>query len=147
MKSIARQRSEIADFQAEHFDQDELLGHVSLISLLCFSSSPLRSDGSILRTSHLKTCFATNSFASKEPAFNPPPLLLYELSCSNGSSRALRVMFKVHCASAQRNRSEQSIGPCLRPQIMEIFNFSSCEQIYPAGDLRAEHFNQYKLLG
>ena len=133
MKSIARQRSEIAsepsigpclrpqimeistfssceeiyhpaDLRVEHFDQDELLGHVSLISLLCYSSSSLRSDGSISRTSHLKTCFAINSFAFKEPAFNPPPLLLYELSCSNGSSRALRVMCEVHCASAQRNR-------------------------------------------
>ena len=81
-----------ADLRAEHFDQDELLGQFSLISLLCFSSSSLRSDGSISCTSHLKTCFAINSFAFKEPAFNPPPLLLYELNCSNGSSRALRVI-------------------------------------------------------
>ena len=105
MKSIARQRSEIAsepsigpcllpkiieipifssydeiyssaDLRVLHFDQDGLLGHVSLISLLCYSSSSLRSDGSISRTSHLKTCFAINMFAFKEPVFNPPPLLL-----------------------------------------------------------------------
>ena len=121
MKSIARQRSEIAsepsigpclrpqimeipifssyveiysaaDLRAEHFDQYKLLGHVSLIYLLCYSSSSLRSDGSISRTFQLKTCFATNMFAFKEPAFNPPPLILYELSCSNGSSRSLRVI-------------------------------------------------------
>ena len=132
-KSIARQRSEIAsersiwpclrpsfkenstfsscdkifaplDLWLQNFIEHLAWWKSSLVYLLCFLKVWFRSDEPILSTSHLKTYFATHSFDHNGPAFNPPPLLLYELSCSYGSSRALRVMCEVHCASAQRNR-------------------------------------------
>ena len=133
MKSIARQRSEIAsepsigpclrpqimeiptfssydeiyspaDLRPQNFVEHPAWWKSSLVYLLCFLKVWFTSDEPILSTSHLKTYFATHSFDHNGPAFNPPPLLLYELSCSNGSSRALRVMCEVHCASTQRNR-------------------------------------------
>ena len=81
----------------------ELLGKLSLIPLLCSLRFSSRSDVKILSTSHLKIRVAINMFNHNGRAFDPPPLLLYELSCSNGSSKALRVMCEIHCASAQRN--------------------------------------------
>ena len=91
------------DLRNRDVGSPELLGKLSLIPEVCSLQVSSKSDRWILSTSHLKTRVAINMFDHNGPAFNPPPLLLYEPSCSNGSSRALRVMCEVHCASAQRN--------------------------------------------
>ena len=73
---------------------------------------PLLTWRRVLRTtSHLKTYFATHSFDHNTPAFNPPPLLLYELSCSNGSRGALRVIAKSPlCVSAAKSLLNRPSG-------------------------------------
>ena len=52
---------------------------------VCYSSPSLRSDGSVLSISKLKTPFATNMFALQGGPVFPVALLLYELWLLEGS--------------------------------------------------------------
>ena len=70
----------------------ELLGQLSLMYLMCSLRILSRSDRWILSTYYLKPVLATHSFDPHDLPSSPVALLLYELSCSKGISRALRVI-------------------------------------------------------
>ena len=82
-------------------ESPELLAEPCLILLVGSLAIWLQTNEWILSTSRLNHLFAIDSFGLRPLPFTPVALLLYELSFSYGSSGALRVIAKYHCASAR----------------------------------------------
>ena len=79
----------------------ELLAEPCLTPLVGSLATSLQTNLWILSTSCLKHPRATQSFGLRGSCLPPVALLLYELSFTNGSRVALRVIAKYHCASAR----------------------------------------------
>ena len=111
-------------------------------------SHPLRLSTFCQQTTHCHDLICTNKGA-KWPRPAPPGIsqtrnqkvskwswdhpniiiyFFYELGCSKGSRKALRVMSRSIARQRSDFASEGSIGPCLRPPFKEIPTFSSCEK-------------------
>ena len=89
------------DLEIRDVGSPELLAEPCLISLVGSLAISFNSDERILSTSCLKHPRAINSFGLRGGCLPPVALLLYELSFTNGSRVALRVIAKYHCASAR----------------------------------------------
>ena len=89
------------DLRIRDVGSPELLAEPCLIHRVGSLAISSNYDGWILSTSCLKHPRATHSFSLRGSCLPPVALLLYELSFSNGSRVALRVIAKYHCASAR----------------------------------------------
>ena len=89
------------DLRIRDVGSPELLAEPCLISLVGSLATSLQTNGWTLSTSCLKHPLAINNSGLRGGCLPPVPLLLYELSFTNGSRVALRVIAKYHCASAR----------------------------------------------